>query len=166
MDIPANYLTVTKSEWVDNDPKESKLTSGLLTGGNEKTGELEITISVDVTWDNSQISIVRPYLFLTFMNQHHSKKKYRKVLKKVTVKELEDMVLRLFCDKKDTDISLVITSDQIKFHKIGSNKDVSIGEILLDEQVGCYLENKSDFSICFPVNLRNTEIGKGYGDKI
>ena len=123
----------------------------------------ETTINVDATLDNSQVPVVRSYLFLTLMSQGQSKKEYKKVLKKVTVKELEDMVLRLFCDKKDTDISLFVTSDQIKYVKVGPNKDVSVGEVLSNDQTVCYLEDKCDFKNYWPVKHGNVEIGNVYG---
>ena len=165
LSIPANCLTVTKSEWDLNDLLEEcdNVISCLPTRGDEKIGDLEITISVDATWDNSHLPIVRPYLFLTLVSQDHSEKAYKKVLKKVPVKELENMVMKLFCEKKD--ISLFITCDKIKFVRIVSNKDVSVGEILSDDQTVCYLEDKCDYSVCFPVKPWKTEISKGYADK-
>ena len=157
--ISANCLTVTKSVWVYNVCKE------MSTRENEKIGDLEITISVHATWDNSQLPIVRPYLFLTLMSQDQYKKEYKKVLKKVTMKELENMVLRLFCGKNVNDISLFVTNDQIRYVKVGPNKDVSIGEVLSDNQTVCYLVNKSDYYTSWPVKNGDVEIGRVYGDK-
>ena len=110
--ILANCLTVTKTEWVKNKYNEKNLTFGLPTRENEKIGDLEITISADAFWDNSQLPIVRPYSFLTLTSQDQSTKAYKKVLKKVTVKELEDMVKKLFCGKNVGNISFFVTSDQ------------------------------------------------------
>ena len=135
------------------------------TGENEKIGDLEITTSVHATWDNSQLLIVRPYLFLTLMSQDQYKKEYKKVLKKVTMRELENLVLRLFCGKNVSDISLFVTNDQIRYVKVGPNKDISIGEVLSDNQTVCYLVNKSDYYMSLPVKNGDVEIGRVYGDK-
>ena len=42
---------------------------------------------------------------------------------------------------------------------------MSVGDILSDGQVICYLEEKTDYSICVPVKLEDVEIAKVYGDK-
>ena len=137
--------------------------TALPTRGNEKIDDLIITISVDATWDNSHLPVVRPYLFLTLMSQDHYKKEYRKVSKTVTVRELQDMVMKLFCTQSVGDISLFATSDLIEYVKVGPNKDVSVGEVLSDNQTVCYLEDKCDYKNCWPVKHGNVEIGNVYG---
>ena len=122
------------------------------------------------------------------MNQNHSEKVFTKVATKTSVKELEETVLQLFSDKKGSGfsifgathdqieyvkggphevagISLFVTNDQIEYVKVGQNKDLLVGEILSDGQTICYLENKSDYSACFPVKLGDVEIAKVYGDE-
>ena len=50
--------------------------------------------------DDCKLVVIKPYLFVMFMNQDHSKRVYRKIPKKVSVKELEKMIMQLFCCEK------------------------------------------------------------------
>ena len=78
----------------------------------------------------------------------------------MTVKELRKLIKELFCDKSVTNIYLFVTEDQI-----GSQKDVSVGEILSDGQTACYLEDKCNYSVGLLVKNGDVEIGKVYGDR-
>ena len=98
------------------------------------------------------------------MDECQSKKAYRKILKKTTVQELKGTIKKLFCRQEVTNISLFATNDQIKFVKVDSNNDVSVGEIWSDGQIVCYLE-ECEYSACWPVNLQGVEIGKVYEHK-
>ena len=112
--------------------------------------------------ENCKLTVVKPYLFLTLMNEGQSGKVYRKVPKKTTVGDLKKMIKELFCNKK-ADISLFVTKDQIRYENVGSNDDVLVGEILSNYQTVCYLVNRHEFSICSPVMHGNKKIGKVYG---
>ena len=160
--IPAGCVAVTKSERKYCSVFNKYRCVSFDTSDDEMIDELEITIT---TWGNSQLPIARPYLFLTLMSQDHSKKKYKKVLKNLTVKELEVMVLKLFCDQNVSDISLFVTSDQIKYVKVDPSKDVSVGEILSDDQTICYLEDKCEYKNSWWAKKGDVGIGRVYGDE-
>ena len=115
-------------------------------------------------WDDCKLLVERPYIFLALMNQDHSRQVYKKVDKRVTVAELKKMITQLFCDKK-TDILMFVTNDQITFVKVDSEKVVPVNEIMSDGQTVCYLEDKRDYDVCYPVKLEDVEVGKVYGDK-
>ena len=62
-------------------------------------------------------------------------------------------------------LSLFATKDETNYLKVSTKEDVLVGKILTDGQTVCYLEDKPDYSIYWPVKNGKVEIGKVYGDE-
>ena len=48
--------------------------------------------------------------------------------------------------------------------KFARNKDVSVGNVLSDDQIVCYFEDKHDYFAFWPVTCGKVQIGMVYGD--
>ena len=60
------------------------------------------------------------------------------------------MIMKLFCDKNVTDISLFVTKDEKEYAKFSSNNDTSsAGQMLSDGQIVYFLEEKSNYQKCW-----------------
>ena len=173
--IPASCITVTKSgPYKDlyghvryhNRAPTSDNEKIAPTSDNEKMINFQLAVKVNDSFSssNSKLLVDRPYLFLTLLNEVQSRKVYKRVSKKTTVKELTKMIIQLFCDKRVADISLFVTSDQTQFVKLDPVVDITVDEILSDGQIICYLEDLSDYSTCWPVKRDNIVIGYVYGN--
>ena len=162
--IPASCIKVTKTGL---DLYKSRKYHRAPTTDNEKMTNLQFTVHVNDSFSlfDSKLLGNRPYLFLTLLNEVQSRKVYKRVSKKTTVKELTKMIIQLFCDEEVIDISLFVTSDQTQFVKLDPVVDITVDEILSDGQIICYLEDLSDYSTCWPVKRDNKDIGYVYGNK-
>ena len=79
--------------------------------------------------------------------------------------ELNKLIINLFCDPNVTgDISLFVTKDKTKYFQVSPNKDVSVGEVLSDEQIVCYFEDKRDYIVFWPVRCGKVQMCMVYGD--
>ena len=114
--------------------------------------------------DNCLLVLERPHIFLTLLHKDQSCKIFRKVPQKATVRELKGIIVKLFGKRTDHGVPLFVAKDNTKYVKVGP-KNVTVGEILSDDQILWYLEDKIEFNKSWPVICRKAEVGKVYCDK-